>query len=126
MESDEHRGLTMVECRPPRPASWGGAASGTSRRLLPLPLWGGGGGGWGWVVGRAKHRHGDLVTLFFFKRNEVFNLQNRASCAGLQLLEEVVALVVHKDEGWEVLHLNLPDGFHAQFWIFHTLDALDA
>ena len=31
---------------------------------------------------------------------------------GLQLLEEVVALVIDEDEGGEVLNLNLPDGFH--------------
>ena len=47
------------------------------------------------------------------------------AAAGLQLLEEVVSLVVHEDEGGEVFHFNLPDGFHAQFGIFHALDALD-
>lgn len=31
------------------------------------------------------------------------------------VLEEVVALVVHQDEGGEVLHGDLPYGFHAQF-----------
>ena len=45
---------------------------------------------------------------------------------GLQLLEEVVALVVHEDEGGEVLNGDLPDGLHAEFGIFHALDALDA
>ena len=49
-----------------------------------------------------------------------------ASFTRFQLLEEVVALVIYKDEGWEVFHVNLPDGFHAQFGIFHALDALDA
>ena len=48
-----------------------------------------------------------------------------AAGAGLKLLEEVVALVVNEDEGWEVLHGNLPDGLHAEFGIFHALDALD-
>ena len=45
---------------------------------------------------------------------------------GLQLLEEVVALVIDEDEGGEVLDLNLPDGFHAELGILHALDALDA
>ena len=52
----------------------------------------------------------------------------RLSLAGrarLDLLEEVVALVVHEDEGGEVGHFNLPHGFHAEFGIFHALDALD-
>ena len=45
---------------------------------------------------------------------------------GLQLLKEVVALVIHQNECGEVFHINLPHGLHAQFGIFHTLDALDA
>ena len=45
--------------------------------------------------------------------------------AGLDLLEEVVALVVDEDESGEVFHLNLPDSFHAQFGIFEALDTLD-
>ena len=44
----------------------------------------------------------------------------------LQFLEEVVPLVVYEDECREVLHGNLPDGFHAQFGVFHALNALDA
>ena len=43
----------------------------------------------------------------------------------LQLLEEVIALVVDEDEGWEVLYGNLPDGLHAKLRILYTLDALD-
>ena len=50
-------------------------------------------------------------------------LLHRAS--GLQLLEEIVALVVHEDEGREVLHLNLPDSLHAELGILYALDALD-
>ena len=49
-----------------------------------------------------------------------------AGRARLDLLEEVVAFVVHEDEGREVLHFDFPYGFHAQFRIFHALDALDA
>ena len=39
--------------------------------------------------------------------------------------EEVVALVIHQDEGREVFHFNFPDSFHTQFRIFHTFDALN-
>lgn len=48
-----------------------------------------------------------------------------AGTTGLDLLEEVVALVVHKDESREVLDLYFPDSFHAKFGVFHTLNALD-
>ena len=41
-------------------------------------------------------------------------------------LEEVVALVVHEDEGREVFHFDLPDGFHAQFRVLDAVDAADA
>ena len=45
---------------------------------------------------------------------------------GLQLLEEVVALVIYENECREVLNGDFPDGFHTQFGVFHALDALDA
>ena len=45
---------------------------------------------------------------------------------GLELLEEVVALVVDEDESGEVLDVYLPDGFHAEFGVFYAFDALDA
>ena len=48
-----------------------------------------------------------------------------ARAAGLDLLEEVVALVVHENEGGEVFHLDFPNGFHAQFGIFHAFDRLN-
>jgi hypothetical protein len=44
----------------------------------------------------------------------------------LQSLEEVVPLVIHKNKGGEIFHLNLPDGLHAELRILYTLDALDA
>ena len=44
------------------------------------------------------------------------------ACAGLELLEEVVAFVVDEDEGWEVFYLYLPYGFHAYLG---ELDAFD-
>ena len=49
-------------------------------------------------------------------------LQNAATCAGLELLEEIVALIVNQDKGREVLNFNLPDGLQAKLGI---LDALD-
>ena len=44
---------------------------------------------------------------------------------GLQLLEEVVALVVYEDECREVLYGNLPDSLHTELWVLYALDALD-
>ncbi len=49
----------------------------------------------------------------------------RIQYSSLELLEEVVALVINEDECREVFNMNLPDRFHAEFWIFNTLDALD-
>src|SRR6266403_88985 len=46
--------------------------------------------------------------------------------AQIQFLEEVVALVVDDDEGREILDLDAPDRFHAEFGIFDDLDLLDA
>lgn len=44
---------------------------------------------------------------------------------GLELLKEVVALVVYEDEGGEVHHFDFPDGFHAEFGVFHAFELLD-
>ena len=46
--------------------------------------------------------------------------------AQIQFLEEVIALVVDDDEGGEVLDLDPPDRFHAEFGIFQHFDLLDA
>ena len=43
----------------------------------------------------------------------------------VKFLEEVVALVIADDEGREVNHLDLPDGLHAQLWIFQHLYLFD-
>ena len=40
-------------------------------------------------------------------------------------LEEVIPLVINQDERWEVLHLDLPDGFHAEFGELDDFDLLD-
>lgn len=48
-----------------------------------------------------------------------------ASATRLQLLEEVVAFVIDKNEGWEVLNLNLPNGFHSEFGVLNALNALN-
>src|SRR5690606_4338473 len=45
--------------------------------------------------------------------------------AGLELLEEVVALVVHDDERGEVLHLDTPYGLHAELRELEDTDLLD-
>ena len=52
-------------------------------------------------------------------------LQLVASAARFDLLEEVVALVVNEDECGEVLNLDFPNSFHAEFGIFNAFDALD-
>ena len=41
------------------------------------------------------------------------------------LSEEVVTLIIDEDKCREVLNFNFPDSFHAEFGIFHALDALD-
>ena len=55
-----------------------------------------------------------------------YNLLLAGRAPGLELLEEVVALVIDEDEGWEVLDVYLPDGFHAELRVLDALDALDA
>src|ERR1700694_4699432 len=50
----------------------------------------------------------------------------RAPSPQIQFLEEIIALVVDDDEGREILDLDAPDRFHAEFGIFHHLDLLDA
>ena len=44
---------------------------------------------------------------------------------GLYLLEEVVALVIYKDECGEVLNLDFPDSLHSKLGVLYALDALD-
>ena len=66
-----------------------------------------------------------LDTLPFIFRLFFITMLLLTAGAGLQLLEEVVALVVNEDEGGKVLNGNLPDRLHAEFGIFHTLNALD-
>ena len=60
--------------------------------------------------------------MFLLINHRVLSL----ALAGLQLLEEVVALVIDEDEGGEVLHRDLPDGLHTEFGIGHAVDARDA
>src|SRR5205814_5801571 len=45
---------------------------------------------------------------------------------GSQLRVKILALVVHHYERREILHLNTPDGFHAQLWIFDDVHLFDA
>mmetsp|Transcript_39878 Transcript_39878/g.127519 ORF Transcript_39878/g.127519 Transcript_39878/m.127519 type:complete len:414 (-) Transcript_39878:45-1286(-) len=44
---------------------------------------------------------------------------------GAPLLEEVIALVVHHDEGGEVLHLDPPHRLHSKLRVFKHVDLLD-
>src|SRR5258708_12163686 len=44
----------------------------------------------------------------------------------IQFLEEIIALVVDDDQSREILDLDAPDRFHAEFGIFNNLDLLDA
>ena len=71
---------------------------------------------------------GALLALASGKaeRRQVHPLELLAVRApGLQLLEEVIALVINEDESWEVLNSDLPDSLHAKLRILYTLDALD-
>ena len=43
----------------------------------------------------------------------------------LELLEEIIALVIHEDKGREILYANLPYSLHTELRILHALDALD-
>ena len=64
------------------------------------------------------------ISIYF--QFTIFNFQLlRIRAPGLQGLEEVITLVVHEDEGGEVLHLNLPYSLHTELRILYALDALD-
>src|SRR5262245_60848407 len=39
---------------------------------------------------------------------------------------KILALMIHHNKSWEILHCNTPDSFHAQFWILQHFDLLDA
>src|SRR5277367_1652609 len=55
------------------------------------------------------------------------SLPRRASSSPqIQLLEEIIPLVVDHDERREILDLDAPDRFHAEFGVFEHLDLLDA
>lgn len=57
---------------------------------------------------------------------ELFFSHGATRAAFCYLGEEVVALVIDKDERGEVLDFNLPDSLHAELRIFEKLDFLDA
>src|SRR4051794_24306808 len=72
----------------------------------------------------------DTVTASLLKRMPTFRSSNHSTIllplSQIQFLEEVVALVVNDDESREILDLDAPDRFHAEFGISHPLDLLDA
>ena len=71
---------------------------------------------------RQQYRYQYTFNLQF----SIFNLQLLPTgFPGLQGLEEVITLVVHEDEGGEVLYLNLPYSLHTELRILYALDALD-
>src|SRR5262252_5120290 len=39
---------------------------------------------------------------------------------------KILALMVHHNKGWEILHFNTPDSFHAELRILQYLNLLDA
>ena len=43
----------------------------------------------------------------------------------LELLKEIITLVIHKNEGREILYADFPYSLHTELWIFHAFDALD-
>ena len=57
----------------------------------------------------------------------MFVVNDRTSGATVgDLSKKIVALVIYEDECGEILNLDLPDCFHAEFRIFEELDFLDA
>ena len=67
-----------------------------------------------------------MHVLFALFRVANFLFLVAANRPRLELFEEVMALVVNKNESREVFHANLPHGFHAQFRVLYALNALDA
>ena len=67
--------------------------------------------------------------MFVFQHIPTNNLLSEQTSGVISKLqksvEEVVALVVNEQEGREVLHLDLPDGLHAQLGVLQTLHLLD-
>src|SRR5262245_22471787 len=37
---------------------------------------------------------------------------------------KILALMVHHNKGWEIIHFNTPDSFHTQLWILKHFDLL--
>ena len=40
-------------------------------------------------------------------------------------IKEIIALIIHHDEGWKILDFDFTDGFHAKLWIFQNFDFFD-
>ncbi len=45
--------------------------------------------------------------------------------AGIDALEEIITFVIDEDEGWEVLHGDLPDRFHSELFKINHFYGLD-
>ena len=79
-------------------------------------------------IPKDPHRHERTYTADATKGHDPIRIErlSASAVAGLELLEEVIALVVHEDEGREVLNSDLPDGLHTQLGICHALNRGDA
>jgi len=49
-----------------------------------------------------------------------------AASSEIEFFEKIVAFIINHDEGWEVLDLNPPNRFHAEFRVVEQLDFPDA
>ena len=34
----------------------------------------------------------------------------------LPKIKEIIAFIIHHDEGWKIFNFDFPDGFHAKLW----------
>ena len=68
----------------------------------------------------------DPRALAFFSKDKVLFIWTTATLLTVDLLEEIIALVIDQNECREVFHFDFVDRFHAQFWVFHAFQTLDA
>lgn len=88
-----------------RRADAGGERAGRSRALT--------GGCHGVAAGQMQKGSGRTGTVAAKRGRRALSGLALAGAAGLNLLEEVVALVVDQDKGRKIYHFNLPYGLHA-------------
>ena len=64
-----------------------------------------------------------LVQSYSERTRDLFNITS--FFGSLYLLEEVITLIINKDECREVNNVNLPYSLHAELWVLYALNALD-